>query len=677
MITDQYTFPIIDSISHSLHLKTLMRYPFFKSILVLSLLVSQFGFSQGNSIDSLYRELKKAKRDTDKILLHIQLAKNFGWNESDSMFSHGLIARNMSEKINYQKGLFQGHSAISMACYITGDYAKGLLEAKAALKIAREQKNLNWEKEMLSRIGLLYQQIENHKDALDYFSTLLSLTDSASNEKGYATTLNNIANCYLKLKQYEKSLQIRKRAIAIRARIDNSNALGDSYNDLGETFIATGKYDSALFYLKKSLELEETATDVEMSAVASMNIGTVYLKTRNFDDAKLYFNKAYSLSAEIGAKNYRLEILKQLAEIAGDENNASLQAQLLNHVLALKDTLYTEESLKQINRLQAEFDTENKELKIKSLQAEQKQQQIIVDEQRKRTVLILVFSAFGIVLLTTFLIIVNNRFHVTKKQKATIEHQKELVDEKQKEILDSINYAKRIQYTLLAHQEVLKKNLPEHFILFQPKDIVSGDFYWATKKDDKFYFAVCDSTGHGVPGAFMSLLNISFLNEAINEKNISSPEKILNYVRERLVNSVSQEGAQDGMDGILLCIDKGKNTISYSSSHNSPVYIRNGELTELPSDKMPIGKGAVENSFSLHHPQLQKGDMLYLFTDGYSDQFGGPKGKKFMHKQLNQLFRSISSLPVDQQKNILSQRLTEWKGNLEQVDDICVVGIRV
>ncbi len=300
--------------------------------------------------------------------------------------------------------------------------------------------------------------------------------------------------------------------------------------------------------------------------------------------------------------------------------------------------------------------------------------------------------------------------HTVKERTAEVVVQKELIEEKQKEIVDSINYAKRIQYTLLAKDEILQQNLKDHFVFFQPKDIVSGDFYWATKavgseesgvkseeleignkklKDierspfsilqtpdsERFYLAICDSTGHGVPGAFMSLLNISFLNEAITEKNIKQPNEILNYVRQRLIESVSQDGAQDGMDGILLCFENDK--ITYAAANNAPVIVRDNLVIDLPTDKMPIGKGEKNSSFRLHTIDTQKGDMLYFYTDGYADQFGGPKGKKFKYKPLENLLISIHRQPMEEQKQTLLSTIENWRGDLEQVDDILLIGMRI
>jgi serine phosphatase RsbU (regulator of sigma subunit) len=263
-----------------------------------------------------------------------------------------------------------------------------------------------------------------------------------------------------------------------------------------------------------------------------------------------------------------------------------------------------------------------------------------------------------------------------QKDNEIINTQKVIVEEKQKEILDSIHYAQRIQHALLASDKLLGRNLPEYFVLFKPKDIVSGDFYWATAKGDKFYLAVCDSTGHGVPGAFMSLLNISFLNEGITEKNIINPNEIFNHVRKRLIENVSYDGGKDGMDGTLLCISGSH--LSYASAYNAPLVIRKGNAIELNTDKMPVGSSPKEKeSFTLNTFDLQKGDMLYTFTDGYADQFGGQKGKKYKYKQLEEKLMSICLNPLAEQKDILIKEFENLKGKLEQVDDVLIIGIKV
>jgi len=273
--------------------------------------------------------------------------------------------------------------------------------------------------------------------------------------------------------------------------------------------------------------------------------------------------------------------------------------------------------------------------------------------------------------------IVEERTADVVDEKNKVEEKNKIIETKQKEILDSILYAENIQRTLLANHDFVNETIPDSFVFFKPKDIVSGDFYWATKADEFFYLAVCDSTGHGVPGAFMSLLNISFLNEGINEKNIYEPQKVFDHVRQRLIENISQNGRKDGMDGILVCFDMKKNSICYAASNNAPILISNGQLIQLPMDKMPIGSGDKMESFKRFDVPYKKGDMFYIFTDGFADQFGGPKGKKFMNKQLQEIILENYKAPLKEQEQIIKTTFENWKGDLEQVDDVCIIGIKL
>ena len=261
-----------------------------------------------------------------------------------------------------------------------------------------------------------------------------------------------------------------------------------------------------------------------------------------------------------------------------------------------------------------------------------------------------------------------------------INHQRKLLEEKNKDITDSINYAKRIQTALMASDSLLTKNLPEYFILYKPKDIVSGDFYWAEKLQDKFLIATCDCTGHGVPGAFMSLLGVSFLNEITKERNITRPDLIFNHLRDDIIKALNPEGKEegkDGMDAVLCSFDFAKMEMEASCANNPMWILRNNEWIEINPDKFPIGMQGDLKPFSLQKFQLQKGDLIYTFTDGYADQFGGEKGKKFKYKNLQQVLFDHSSESMGGQKKILNDTIEKWKGDLEQVDDILVVGIRV
>ncbi|MDY6799808.1 MAG: SpoIIE family protein phosphatase, partial [Bacteroidota bacterium] len=262
------------------------------------------------------------------------------------------------------------------------------------------------------------------------------------------------------------------------------------------------------------------------------------------------------------------------------------------------------------------------------------------------------------------------------KQRDQIAHQNEI-------ITDSIEYAKRIQSALLPQENYLEKLLPEHFVFMKPKNIVSGDFFWATEKQNKIIVTVADCTGHGVPGAFMSMLGVAFLNEIVNNSSNLNPGQILNNLRNYIIESLHQEygysGSKDGMDMALISMDKKTQIMEYAGAYNSVFIIRNGELHEIKGDKMPIGIHAVkmDKEFTNHQFKLHEDDMIYLFSDGYVDQFGGKDGMKLKTKPFKELLMKISDKPMDKQHKALESYMKKWQGDYSQLDDMTVMGIKV
>ena len=271
------------------------------------------------------------------------------------------------------------------------------------------------------------------------------------------------------------------------------------------------------------------------------------------------------------------------------------------------------------------------------------------------------------------------KLHETENQ---LKSQKHIVEERNQELTDSIVYAKRIQDAILPAKEIKYSLFPESFVLLKPKDVVSGDFYWFTEKNGKKLIAAVDCTGHGVPGAFMSMIGVAFLNEIVNEKEITKPGEILSQLRYLVIQALKQTGAEgeqkDGMDISILSFDEKNSTVEYAGANNPLWHYSNGIMNEQKADKRSIGffrgKGL---PFTNHTIEYKKGDVFYIFTDGYADQFGGPKGKKFKYRQFQELLISSIQEPMQKQEEILGNTFHEWKGNLEQVDDVCVIGVRV
>ena len=265
-------------------------------------------------------------------------------------------------------------------------------------------------------------------------------------------------------------------------------------------------------------------------------------------------------------------------------------------------------------------------------------------------------------------------------QKVEIQNQKDALEHKNREITDSINYAKNIQVALLPSEEKFNSFFKDSFVLFKPKDIVSGDFYWLFESGDFVFYVTADCTGHGVPGGFMTMLGLSFLEDIIVQQNTHSPDEVLNRMRERIITALNQSGKsgqnKDGMDITICCLNQKSNLLSFASANNDLYFIRKGQLSIFKGDRQPCGQHIIQKPFTLQSIELAPGDAIYTFTDGYADQFGGPDGKKFRYKQFENILLEIAAKPASEQKQILNQKIEDWKGTThEQVDDICVIGV--
>ncbi len=311
---------------------------------------------------------------------------------------------------------------------------------------------------------------------------------------------------------------------------------------------------------------------------------------------------------------------------------------------------------------------ENQESTISKKSQELEENQRIINYQRALITAGIIGSLI-ILGLVFFLIRINQKRKVALLESET----------KTKEIISSITYAERIQKASLPSKSLLKKCLGDGFIFFQPKDIVSGDFYWLEEKEDATYFAVADCTGHGVPGALLSVLCSNSLSRSINEMGITEPSKVLDQTVVLLEGFFSKSGdrVQDGMDIALCRLEKNGNQLQYAGANRPLYYFKNGEFNEIKADRQPIGSYEYRKGYTNHLLELEKGDSLYLFSDGIVDQFGGEKNKKFSSKRMKLLMESMKNKPMDDQKELLEREFESWRGENEPIDDVCVLGVRI
>lgn len=389
-----------------------------------------------------------------------------------------------------------------------------------------------------------------------------------------------------------------------------------------------------------------------------------------------------------------LHVFNTLTNIQYEIKNAEYQA--LTDIINSGNKDLNTALFSQISDLNAKYDAIKKQEEIAKLQSENVMGMKLLSAKdselndSKQTIIYFVVVILVFLVLVFFVIRSNylrkqtnktllQQKEIIESQKTEVETQKHLVEEKQKEIIDSISYAKRLQEAILPPQEFINKHLPDNFILYKPKDLVAGDFYWAECVGDLFFIAAADSTGHGVPGAMVSVVCSNALNRTVKEFGLTDPGKILDKARELVVETFEKSASEvkDGMDISLLCIDNKNKHVLWSGANNPLWFIQNNELLEIKANKQPIGKTESPKPFITHQIEFKENTTFYLFTDGFADQFGGPNGKKFKYKQLSNLLLKNKDLSQKEQSAIIDRVFTEWKGDLEQVDDVCVIGIKI
>ncbi len=699
-------------------------------------IVPQYLRAQQVVIDSLVIFLKTAEEDTVKVnslnLLSTQYTNTGSYEQALKCAQQ---AEQQAEKFNYQKGIAVSYHNIGTVYWYKGDYEKSLDSHSKALQIRQTIVDKQGMASSYNNIGLVYTNLGNYEKSMESYLIALKIRQEIGEKQGIASTYNNIGNIYrsqgktekaldnylksLKIKEeirmgspndignkkglgnsynniglvytdqgdYVRSLDYYLKAIKIRLEIGDKQGVAYSYTNIGNIYYLQGKYEKALNNQMRSLKIDEEIGFKEGIAVVCANIGSVYMRQNKLEKAYYYFNRSLTLSKEIGYKagvKVAYISLSELSEIQGDYKQSYNYHKLYSDI---KDTLLNEQSSRQIAEMNTKYDSEKKDKELIKKDAEISKQQAETESQNlQRNAFII---GFILVLVLAFFILRSyrekqNANNLLEEKNQLIENQKQLVEEKNLKITDSINYGKRIQQAILPSQTLIKTLLPDSFVFFRPKDIVSGDFYWLSEKNGKLLIAVVDCTGHGVPGAFMSMIGNTMLNEIVNVKNVFEPDKILDHLNKGIVSILHQNNSEtntqdDGMDITILAIDKTNNEVAFAGANHFAYLIRNNELKTLKGDVFSIGGmfGKEDITFSNQKIKIEKGDAFYLFTDGLVDQFGGEKNTKFLSSRFEQLLKNIQQPDMEQQKEKLITAFDDWKGSNKQLDDVCVFGVKI
>ncbi len=595
-----------------------------------------------------------------------------------------LEAARRFEAQNYIPGITATRLNIAMINEFLGQKEAALAEYEKCLAIYREQNNKQGLNICLSSIGIIKRDRGEYDEAQAMFEESLEVALSIDDKAGIAGAYINMGNLFRQKGDDQLCLEYHQKALPIYEALENRVQIALCKINMGGSYMDLGQPHRAEPLIKEGLALAQEMQDLKRAALAHKGLSDLYASTGNYK-AALEQHKAFK---------------------------------------AVKDSVFQQESDKSIKEMEAKYDSDKKQLELEKSELERQRQEAEFkarDEASQSRIVLLTSGGGGVVVLAIFILIgYRNKAKSNKiisAQKLEVEQQRDIateqrlmVEEKNKEILDSISYAKRLQHALLPSQQLVKSYFKDSFIVYLPKDIVAGDFYWMHQVtlgngDVLKLFAVADCTGHGVPGAMVSVVCSNALNIAVKELGIHEPGKVLDKVRELVIESFDEsgEGVRDGMD-IAFCSLKvartgAKPTLQYAGANNALWVMRNNDqpivanelprttlftsetsgaqLLEVKADKQPIGKHESTIAYTTHTFELQPNDAIYLFSDGFADQFGGPRGKKFKYKPFRQLFMEASAQTMGQQYDLICQTFDTWKGNFEQIDDVCVLGIRV
>jgi serine phosphatase RsbU (regulator of sigma subunit) len=706
-------------------------------------------FAQGSQVDSLKSILGTLNDDTLKANILNDLGEILLHTDPAKAITYGTEAKLVSENLKYQKGVAAAYQTIGLGNLLQGEYIQCAENLNRSLSVFESINDFAGVANILSKLGSLYTVLGDGPQGIRYYLKGLRIANRTGDSTRIGILLIHIGSVYSDQNSLlDSALYYFKHALRIGEFIGDMDLIGSSIIHLGETYYSAGRYDSALYYFEnsrsvisanvefsvslnylgriyaekddfqKAIQYHQDALEMAMEENSSVQVLEIYLglattwfKQGSIMKAIDYYTQAKSLAQEIGSYPELSEayggLAASYAELS-DFKNAYLYSSLQNQ--NARDRQRTEsDHTKYLLSLYKSLEKE-KEAEIDILE----QQSIIEQLKNKRQRIVSITTgSVGILLLMLVAGLLHRMFYIRKTnakinrqkleieaQRDKIEAQRDLLVKQKKDITDSINYAQRIQDALLPSQTYIRNLLSEFFIIYRPRDIVSGDFYWIKEIHNRLVFIGADCTGHGVPGGFMSMLGVTLLNDLIHPDNLDHPDKILDQLRVKVKEMLTQNGKigeqKDGMDMAIAIMDRTSSQLRFAGA-NHPLYLirnKNGTdngslapylsmqnnnyiLYELKGDSQPIGVYWEENGFHSHVVDLRNQDTFYIFSDGFIDQYGGELRKKFKTANFKKLLLSLQTESMESQRQHIEDAFISWKGNYEQIDDVCVIGVKV
>jgi len=687
------------------------KFVFFNLLLLLILFNCGLIAQNYKVIDSIKKQINNSKIDTIKVIASINIGDLFRNSIPDSALYYYNIALSNATKANNKNLIASGCNQIGLIYRDQGAMDKALSYYMQSLKIYEEIGNKSGMSKCYNNIGMIHIDIcgsidsmstfkkAEYNKAIEYCFMSLKIDKELSDIKGMSKSYINLGSIYAELKSFDTAIVYFNEALKLKEKLADKLGISKCYNNIGLVYFFKSDYKNAIDYYLKSLKIKGEIDDKNGISLVLGNITISQINLKNYHQAIDFALRALSIAKETGALPYQKNVYQHLATAYDSLKNYKKAYEFQKLMIEINEQILNEESNDQIKQMEAHYQFEKKQLEIDNLTKDKTLKETIVAKQR-----VVIYSfLFGLIIVVLFSFLLFRQYQAKKKanillaqknidiqqknneitsQSDEIQKQNLIIAHKNANITASITYAKRIQSAILPPKEIIEQLIPDSFIFYKPKSIVSGDFYWLEQHEQYIYIAAVDCTGHGVPGALMSIVGYNILNQALNEKHLLHPSEIIDYLSVTLAKTLRQtddaKSVRDGMDLMLCRIDKSNLQLEYSGSHLPLYIIRKGKLIEYKSEMVSIGQTFLNNflGFSNQSFKLETNDLLYLFSDGYIDQFNGETDQKFSNIRFKELLVRIAALSMSEQQTKLEEQFEKWKGKSEQIDDVMVIGIK-
>lgn len=709
--------------------------------------MSVFSQAQNARIQTLKERLKAVKNENARTNLLIAISRAYLRTSPATAYTYAKNALTTAQKSQFAQGVGRALNQLGLVAFQTGDYTQAVNYFLKALKINEQLDYKSGVANTYAYLAKVYTQQRSYEQAIVYHFKALKLRAVLKDNTGAGNTYNNLGLLHNQLKKYDKAIDYYTKSLLIQQKLKNQQGMAITYNNIGEVYNQQRNYANALYYFIKSLQIKKNLKDLQGEAITLSNIGNIYYQTRQYSLAVNSLLKALEIRQKLNDNRRIAATCNNLGRVLAQQQNYKTAIQYYtqalnlaktikaNTVLAnayeglaityhrvgdhdqafryhrqfarLKDVIFDEQTSKRISRLQAKYDAQKKQKQIELLNKDkQRKQDEIVKERMLRN------SFIGIsllVIILAFILYRNNRkerisheifAHKSRElqkktleveqQNRTLSQQKDLIANKSKNITDSLAYAQHIQAAILPAAEEISQYLPKHFIYFKPRYLVSGDFYYFGKVNHQYILAAVDCTGHGVSGAFMSLIAHNLLDQIVRIQRETNPAEILTCLHEGIVTAFRQKSTanQDGMDAAICVMNPVKQRLYYAGANSPLVLIQSGAMKIISPDHQGVGgifSSLDDIGFTNHSFSTQQTTSFYIFSDGYQDQFGGPENKKFMRERFRQLLFEHHHLSMAEQKEMLEKNMQEWMSypklskdseeTVPQMDDMLVIGV--